>query len=114
MQAGVTIAIDQLRRARLKCDPTHTFAKKADDFEPTEEHCEFLRVNRVMGPKKLHAAFNAKFGPVRATADGRGRRRSGGRSGRRVGGLTRGRTGCADAGGSHYHHWPATTRAPEV
>jgi hypothetical protein len=38
-----------------------------------------------MSRKKLLAAFNAKFGPVRATADGR-RRRSVGRAGRAAGG----------------------------
>ncbi len=95
---GVPITIGQLRHARPKCDPTHTVVqrKKAAHFEPTEEHCEFVRANRDMKPKELVAAFHAEFGPVRATADGRGRRRRSG--GRRAGGLIRGRTGCAGAG----------------
>jgi hypothetical protein len=70
VQAGVTINLRQLRGARPKCDPEHTLAAKAANFEPSEEHCEFLRANRDMTRKKLLAAFNAKFGPVRATADG--------------------------------------------
>ena len=45
--------------------------KRAAIFEPTEEHCEFLLANKAMTRKKLLAAFHDKFGPVRATADGR-------------------------------------------
>ena len=70
--------------------------KKAPIFEPTEVECKFLFDNKAMTDKALVAAFNANFGPVRATADGR-RRPSGpvggGRAHPRAGGVRRCRRG---------------------
>ena len=98
VQAGVTITSRQLRYARPKCDPEHLLAKQSPNFEPTEEQCEFMRVNRDMKLKELLAAFHAEFGPVRAAADGRGRRRPSGPGGGRAGSPAGGRGAPVQAG----------------
>ena len=74
--------------------------QKAPNFEPTEVECKFLLDNKAMTHKALAAAFNANFSPVRATADGRRRRRpsgpvGGGRAHPRAGGVRRCRRGGA-------------------
>ena len=67
-------------------------------FEPTEVECKFMLDNKAMTDKALVVAFNANFRPVRATADGRRRRRpsgsvGGGRAHPRAGGVRRCRRG---------------------
>ena len=104
MQArGSDITVAQLRGARPKCDAAHTVReqqKRAAIFEPTEVECKFLLDNKAMTDKALVVAFNANFRPVRATADGRRRRRpsgpvGGGRAHPRAGGVRRCRRGGA-------------------
>ncbi len=94
MQAGGSdITARQLQCARPQFDAAHTVGKRAPIFEPSEEECKFLLDNKAMTDKALVAAFNAEFGPVRATADGRRRRRQSGRAGRSAGGPGGGRAG---------------------
>ena len=101
MQEGrVPITLLQLKHQRKKHTPTRAVRKCAAPCELSPAAVALLVTHTDMGHKELLGLVNEQIRSVRATADGRGRAARA-RGGRR----TRGRTGCAGAGGwgSHLH-----------